>query len=186
MMSSLERDKEMGLAQKQELLDEIEKKRAEIEESRALVDAKEEETKKLREEMEAANEQVKEANAKMNETLAAAMGPPASSVAPMKPPRLEVLEEGVQQNGGDHLQEEDADDVGNFEKGNLGVESRRSSVASTLHNGGDELPEGIEMSPEDLEGLEVRDREPPNFQKHQDDIINQLQAELEAARDELP
>ena len=39
----------------------------------------------------------------MNETLAAAMGPPASSVAPMKPPRLEVLEEGVQQNGGDHL-----------------------------------------------------------------------------------
>ncbi len=40
----------------------------------------------------------------MNETLAAAMGPPASSVAPMKPPRLEVLEEGVQQNGGDHLQ----------------------------------------------------------------------------------
>merc|ERR1711962_1744906 len=85
-------------------LDEIEKKRAEIEESRALVDAKEEETKKLREEMEAANEQVKEANAKMNETLAVAMGPPASSVAPMKPPRLEVLEEGVQQNGGDHLQ----------------------------------------------------------------------------------
>ena len=85
-------------------------------------------------------------------------------------------------------------------------------MASTLHNGGDELPEGIEMSPEDLEGLEVRDREPSNYQKHQDDIINvifhtyfsivnwpalhlhftntsfvekfqQLQAELEAARD---
>jgi len=183
MMASLEKDNEMELTQKQELLDEIEKKRAEIEESRALVDAKEEETKKLREEMEAANEQVKEANAKMNETLAAAMGPPASSVAPMKPPRLEVLEEGVQQNGGDHLQEDDADEVGNFEKGNLAVESRRSSVASTLHNGGDELPEGIEMSPEDLEGLEVRDREPSNYQQHQDDIINQLQAELEAARD---
>ena len=103
--------------------------------------------------------------------------------------------------------------MGNFEKGNLAVESRRSSVASTLHNGGDELPEGIEMSPEDLEGLEVRDREPSNYQQHQDDIINvifhtyfqtnfnleltcftftntsfvekfqQLQAELEAARD---
>merc|ERR1711962_725020 len=151
MMASLEKDNEMELTQKQELLDEIEKKRAEIEESRALVDAKEEETKKLREEMEAANEQVKEANAKMNETLAAAMGPPASSVAPMKPPRLEILEEGVQQNGGDHLQVDDADEVGNFEEGNLGVESRRSSVASTLHNGGDEFPEGIEMSPEDLE-----------------------------------
>ena len=55
MMASLEKDKEMGLAQKQELLDEIEKKRAEIEESRALVDSKEEETQQLRQEMEEAN-----------------------------------------------------------------------------------------------------------------------------------
>ena len=55
MMTSLEKDKELGLAQKQELLDEIEKKKAEIEESRALVDSKEEETQKLREEMEDAN-----------------------------------------------------------------------------------------------------------------------------------
>ena len=55
MMASLEKDKEMGLAQKQELLDEIEKKRAEIEESRALVDSKEEETQQLRQDMEEAN-----------------------------------------------------------------------------------------------------------------------------------
>ena len=55
MMASLEKDKEMGLAQKQELLDEIEKKRAEIEESRALVDSKDEETQQLRQEMEEAN-----------------------------------------------------------------------------------------------------------------------------------
>merc|ERR1711974_245399 len=141
MMASLERDKEMGLAQKAELLEEIEKKRAEIEESRALVDSKEEETQKLREEMDEANERVKEANQKIQEA-------------------------NLVQNGF-------VDYDGTESVATSPPESRRASI----------VPQpDYEVSSEVLENLEVRDREPPNYNKANEDLQEELRQELEAAR----
>lgn len=184
MMASLERDKEMGLAQKAELLDEIEKKRAEIEESRAQVDSKEEETRKLREEMEEASERVKEANQKMQETLLTASAPP-----PAKPPRnsmplvetLPEISESEAATNGNMVQENNlvqngfvyADD-GTESIVTSPPESRRASMIP---------PPDYEVSSEVLENLEVRDREPPNYNQANDDLQKELRLELEAARD---
>merc|ERR1711974_5718 len=128
--------------------------------------------------MDEANERVKEANQKMQETLLKASAPP-----PAKPPRnsmpmVEALPE-ISESGTNGIQEANlvqngfVDYDGTESVATSPPESRRASI----------VPQpDYEVSSEVLENLEVRDREPPNYNKANEDLQEELRQELEAAR----